>query len=101
MKIKKGDNVKVLKGKDRGKTGKVLAVDTKNDMVTVEGVNLYKKHVRPKRQEEKGQTVELVRPLSVSKVQLVCPNCHEATRVGVRGEGVGKVRYCKQCNAAV
>lgn len=101
MHIKKGDNVKILQGKDRGKTGKVLIVDTKNGMVMVEGVNLYKKHVRPKRSGEKGQVVQLARPLHVAKVQLVCPNCHKAVRAGYRTEGAIKVRYCKKCKAAL
>jgi large subunit ribosomal protein L24 len=101
MNIKKGDNVKILRGKNSGKTGKVLRVDPKLGMVTVEGVNIYKKHVRPKRQEEKGQMVELVRPLDVSKVQLVCPSCNKSTRIGIRSEGKSKVRYCRKCNAAI
>ena len=101
MNIKKGDNVKILSGKDRGKTGKVLSVDVKGGKVTVEGVNMYKKHVRPKREGEKGQVVELSRPLGISKVQVVCPHCHKSVRVGARKEGARKVRYCKKCNASL
>ncbi len=101
MEIKKGDNVKVLVGKNRGKTGKVLKIDRKHGLLTVEGVNVYKKHVRPKRAEEKGQMVDLVRPMPVSKVELVCPHCHKPTRVGMRMQGEIKSRFCKKCNAAI
>lgn len=101
MKIKKGDNVKVLTGKDRGKTGKVITVDPGNERVTVEGLNLYKKHVRPRRQGEKGQLISVPRPLHVSNVLPVCASCGKAARVGHRMEGDTKVRYCKSCNATI
>lgn len=67
-KIKKGDTVKVITGKDRNKTGKVLRVDRKNDRVLVEGINVYKKHVRPKTQQEKGQVIEAARSIHISNV---------------------------------
>ena len=100
MNIKKGDRVKVRTGKDRGKTGSVVAVFPREKRISVEGVNLYKKRVRPKRQGQKGETVLVVRPLSVSNVALSCGNCGRATRVGFRFEGNIKVRYCKKCQAA-
>jgi len=101
MKIKKGDNVKILKGKDRGKTGKVIKVDKKANRLTVEGVNLFKKHVRPKRQGEKGEIVSVARPLSASNVMLICPSCNRATRIGFRSENEKKTRYCKKCQSAI
>ena len=101
MRIKKGDNVKVLVGKDRGKTGKVLAVFGKDARVSVEGVNLYKKHVRPKRQGEKGEVVTLTRPVHNSNVILVCPSCSRNTRIGYRIQGEEKSRYCKKCNTTI
>ncbi len=97
MKIKKGDTVKIITGKDRNKTGKVMKVLPKKSRVLIEGLNLYKKHVRPKTQGEKGQTVMVPRPLGVSNVMLVCSVCGQATRIGFRKEGDNKVRYCKKC----
>lgn len=107
MKIKKGDTVKIISGKDRGKTGTVIRVfsvrggEDVASKISVEGINLYKKRVRPKRQGEKGQTVLVPRPLAASNVKLVCKNCKRATRVGMRIEGGRKVRYCKKCKAAI
>ncbi len=101
MKIKKGDTVKVLTGKDRGKTGKVIKVYPKKGKVTVEGVNVYKKHTRPRRRGEKGEIVSVVRPMDASNVILVCPKCNKPTRSGCRFEGNKKVRYCKKCNAEI
>ncbi len=99
MNIKKGDNIKILSGKDRGKTGTVLKVFPESDKISVEGLNLYKKRVKPKRQGAKGETVSVPRPLHASKAELVCSSCRRPTRVGFRIEGNAKVRYCKKCGA--
>lgn len=101
MKLKKGDKVKILRGKDRGKTGAVLTVFPPRNRVTVEGVNLYKKRVRPRRPGQKGETVLVARPLSTSNVMLLCGSCKRGVRVGYRFEGERKIRYCKRCNAEV
>ncbi len=107
MRIKKGDTVQIIKGKNRGKTGKVMNVYPKNDRISVDGVNLYKKHVRPKRQGEKGETIMLVRPINVSNAMLVCGSCKSRTRVGYRfeksadGSGNRKERFCKKCGAVI
>jgi large subunit ribosomal protein L24 len=101
MDIKKGDIVKVLTGKNRGKSGKVIRADEKTGRVSVEGVNLYKKHVKAKRQGEKGEVVELLRPVNISNVMLVCSSCHKATRVGHRVNGKIKARFCKKCQATI
>ena len=97
MYIRKGDNVKILGGRDRGRTGTVLNVFPNESRVTVEGLNLMKKRVRPKKSGEKGQIVSIARPLPVSRVAIVCKNCGRATRIGSRVEGAIKVRYCKKC----
>lgn len=99
MRIKKGDTVKVISGKDRGKTGAVIKVSPEGGRVSVEGVNLYKKRSRPKRQGQKGETVRVVRPITASNVMLVCKSCKRATRVGFRMEGGRKIRYCKKCQS--
>ena len=96
--LKKGDNVKVLSGKDRGKTGKVVSVDPKASRVTVEGINLLTRHQRPKKSGKKGQKVRLPAPLAVSRLMIICPHCNKPTRIGshVNDKGV-KLRSCKKC----
>ncbi|HVN26096.1 MAG TPA: 50S ribosomal protein L24 [Candidatus Paceibacterota bacterium] len=102
MKIKKGDHVKIMSGKDRGKTGTVLLAYPIEDRIVVEGLNLFKKRSRPRRQGETGQIVNVARPMPVSKVQLVCASCKQPTRIGYRIEGKGtKVRFCKKCKATI
>lgn len=105
MKIKKGDTVLVISGKYRGKTGKVLKAFPKEMKVLVEGVNIVKKHQRPKRAREKGQIIEIPKPIPVSKVKLICPSCKKATRVGYKilneeGKKI-KVRVCKKCKKEI
>lgn len=99
MKIKKGDTVKMLSGKDRGKTGKVLHVLPKEGKVSVEGLNIRVKHVRPRRQGEKGQRIQFPGMVASSKVMLVCPSCGKPTRVGGWKEGEKKMRQCRKCKA--
>jgi large subunit ribosomal protein L24 len=101
MKIIKGDTVKIISGKDRGKRGTVLHALPAADKVIIDGLNLVKKHSRPKKQGEKGQVISVPRPLAVSKVMLVCASCKEPTRVGTRVDGARKVRYCKKCKAKI
>jgi len=101
MKIKKGDTVKILTGKDSGKSGKVLGVDIKKEKILVEGLNMFKKHQRPKRQGEKGEIISVARPMQASNVLLVCPGCSQATRIGYKLEGGKKLRICKKCKSTI
>jgi large subunit ribosomal protein L24 len=101
MKIKKNDQVKMLAGKDSGKTGKVSGVFPSENKVIIEGLNLVKKHMRPRREGEKGQRVEVPRKIQTSNVILVCPKCGKTTRVGFRIVGENKVRVCKKCNSEI
>ncbi|MDH4330809.1 MAG: 50S ribosomal protein L24 [Candidatus Moranbacteria bacterium] len=98
MKIKKGDKVKIITGKDRGKTGKVVTSFPRDKKVIVEGLNTVKKSVKPRKEGEKGQIVETPMPVSISNVMLVCPKCDKATRVEYKIEGDKKNRVCKKCN---
>jgi len=99
MKIKKGDTVKILYGKDTGKQGVVSAV--KNGQVVIDGLNMYKKHVKGDGKEKKSAIIDIAKPMDVSKVMLVCPNCSKPTRVGIRREN-GKVeRICKKCGKVI
>jgi len=99
--IKKNDMVKVIAGKDKGKTGKVIKVLPALQRAVVEGVNLYKKHVRPKNQNEKGQVIVVPRSLHISNIQLICPSCGKPTRVGFSLEGKEKSRVCKKCKSRI
>jgi len=99
MNIKRGDNVKMLSGKDAGKTGKVLRVDPKVRKVSVEGLNIRVKHVKPKRQGERGQRIEFAGFVDQSKVMLVCPSCGKCARIGSVKEGDKKMRQCKKCKS--
>lgn len=101
MNIKKGDTVKILTGKDRTKTGKVSRVDAADKKVFVEGLNMYKKHVRPKRQGEKGEIVSIARPMDISNVAVMCGSCKKQTRIGYRAEGEKKTRACAKCKATI
>ncbi len=101
MKIKKEDNVIVLSGKDKGKSGKVLQSMPREDKVVVEGVNIRKRHVRPRKQGEKGQIIEVEAPMHVSNVMLVCSKCGKPTRVGYKLHEEGKSRICKKCNSVL
>lgn len=100
-KIKKGDNVEITSGKDTGKKGKILKIWPKKKKIIVEGLNLVVKHVKPKREGEKGQRVKISMPLWLSKVMLVCPHCKKRTRVGFKFFDSKKARVCKKCNEII
>ena len=99
MNVKKGDTVVVLSGKDKGKQGKVQRTIPKEEKVVVEGINMVTCHVKARRQGEESSIVKREAPLYASKVQVVCPKCNKATRVGHKIEGDKKVRVCKKCGA--
>ena len=101
MKIKKDDQVVIISGKYRGKKGKVLRVLPQEDKIVVEGVNLVKKNVRSKRSGEKGQIIEMLSPLHVSNVKLICSGCGKATRVGFKITENKKHRFCKKCHKEI
>lgn len=99
-KIKKGDTVKILLGKDRGKSGKVVRVLPKKDQIVVEGVNISKRHVK-KTAQSQGGIVEIVKPLHISNVALICPNCGGRSRIGFKVTDLGKARMCKKCGQVI
>ncbi|AER66392.1 50S ribosomal protein L24 [Thermovirga sp.] len=102
MRIKKGDRVRVISGKDKGKEGKVLRRDPKRDMVVVEGVNMVTKHVRPSAKNPSGGIIKQEAPIYACKVMLVCPACGNPTRVSrAYLEDGSKVRICKKCNEII
>jgi len=102
MKIKTGDTVKIKSGKDKGKTGKVLQVFVARNLASIEGRNLLIKHLRPRREGEKGQRVEFPAPLQLSNLALQCPHCGQETRVGFTVlENKKKSRLCKKCKQVI
>ena len=99
MRIKKGDTVKVLSGNDKGKTGEVLEVIPKTEKIIVKGVNIRKKHVKPRKQGEEGGIIPVECAIHSSKVNVVCPKCGKPSRIGFEVEKGEKIRICKRCGA--
>jgi large subunit ribosomal protein L24 len=102
MKIRKGDKVLVISGKDKGKKGKVARTLPRLGKIIVEGVNIQKKHVRSKKQGQKGQIVQVAAPLDISNLKVICNKCEKPTRVGYKITSGGKKnRICKKCNGEI
>ena len=103
LKIKKNDNVIVISGKDKGKTGKVIKVLPNKNRVIVEKINIVKKHVRPNPQKGvQGGTLDKEAPINISNVMYLCSNCGVGVRVGFKHLDDGsKVRYCKKCGTTL
>ncbi|MDP2181220.1 MAG: 50S ribosomal protein L24 [Actinomycetota bacterium] len=97
MTVRKGDKVRVIAGKDKGKESRVLRVLTEKQRLVVEHVNMIKKHQRPTSKQPQGGILELEGTIHVSNVMLLCPSCSEPTRVGRRREDGSRVRVCKKC----
>lgn len=107
MNIRKNDLVAIQKGKDKGKTGKVIKVLPKENRVIIEALNLVKKIKRAKRQGEKGEVILVPRPISRANVMLVCPYCKKPTKIisensqGKKTNKTNKARICKKCGSAI
>lgn len=105
LKVKKNDTVRVIAGKDKGKTGKVLRVDPSQRTIVVEGANLVVKHIRARKTGEKGQKTYFPKAIGVSKVMLVCDKCGQPSRVGIRelrgDERKKRERFCKSCDQLI
>lgn len=97
MKIKTGDTVLITAGDDKSRTGKVIKVFPKERKVLIEGINIQKRHKRPKKEGEKGQIVEKSGAIALSNVNLICPKCNKPTRLGIKKEGKKRLRVCKNC----
>jgi len=97
MRLKKNDNVLIMKGKDKGKKGKILTVFPKQGKIIVENANMLKKHQRPKKEGEKGQVIQIAAPINASNVEIICTKCGKQTRIGyLKG-----VRICKKCKGEI
>jgi large subunit ribosomal protein L24 len=102
FRIRSGDTVKVIAGKDKGKIGKVKKVYPEKQRVLVEEVNVVKRHLRPRGPNQPSGIVEMAAPIHISNVMLVCPNCGEPTRVGYKFlEDGTKARFCKKCGEVI
>lgn len=108
MKIKKGDTVIVTTGKDKGRKGKVEKLFSKENKITVAGINVFKRHTKRKDEKRPGGIIDIVKPIGISKVALVCPACGKPTRVGfivaknqARGRAGEKVRVCRKCGKKI
>jgi len=101
MKIKKGDKVQIMAGKDRGKQGEVFIVLKEAEKVLVKGANMMKRHMKARREGEPGERVEKEAPIHVSNVMLVCPHTNKPTRIGYKIEGGEKIRISKRAGKAI
>ena len=101
MKLRVGDTVEVIAGKDRGKRGKIEHLFIKEGSIAVEKVNHWKKHLKPTKQHPQGGIVEISRPVPAANVMIVCSHCGKLTRVSMRLVGSTKVRVCKRCGKAL
>lgn len=100
--VKREDTVLITKGKDRGKTGVVRQVLPSAQRLIVNGVNVVKRHMKPRPPQQPGGIIERESPISWANVRLICPSCNKAVRVGFRSLADGrKVRYCKSCDANI
>ena len=99
--IKKGDNVLVIAGKDKGKSGKVLTAIPADNAVVVSDVNIISKHKKPRNAQDKGGIIKKENKIDASNVLVICPECNKATRVSYAVEGDKKFRKCKKCGASL
>ena len=101
MKIKKGDTVVVISGNDKGKKGEVISTSPKANKVVVKGVNIVKKHQKPKKQGEQGGIISLESAINECKVNVLCSKCGKPTRIGYKIESKEKTRICRKCGKEI
>ena len=99
--VKKGDNVMILTGKDKGKSGRILSVDPDAGRVVVENRNIIVKHVKPRGAQSPGGKQSVPGTIDASNVQIICPSCGKTTRVAHAEQGDKKIRVCKKCGASL
>lgn len=101
LKIKKGDNVLINAGKDLGKRGTVEKVFPKKNEITVTGINITKKHLKPSRKSPHGGIIDKIAPINISNATIVCPRCSNPTKIGYRITEQKKMRICKKCQESI
>ncbi len=101
MKLKKGDLVKIVLGKDKGRQGKIEKIFSKTGKVLVAGINQYKRHLKARAQGQKSEIITITKPMSGQNVSLICPHCKKPTRIGFRIEKNDKIRVCRKCDKKI
>ncbi len=101
MKIHKGDKIKVITGKDKGRDGVIDRVYLKSNRVLIQKVNMYKKHIKKSEKMPQGGVVEVPRAIDISKIMLICPKCGKLTRIGYKVEKNKKIRICRKCESKI
>ncbi len=97
MKIKINDTVKIIAGKDKGKTGKVTHSFPEKNRIVIDGINVQKRNQKPRKQGEKGQIIQMPMPVNVSNTMIMCPSCKKPVRIGKKKVGSKNIRSCKKC----
>ncbi len=102
IKLKKNDNVMVIAGKEKGKTGKIIRIDSQKNRVYIEKTNMIKRHIKPRSAQEPGGIVDKEGPINASNVQLYCQKCKKPVRFSVSANDKGKkIRICKKCGSEI
>lgn len=101
MKLKKNDNIMVITGKDRGKTGLVERVFPSLNKIVAKGISISKKHLKPSRKNPSGGIIEINQKISVSNVMIICPSCGKPARAGYQITGDSKIRICRRCQSSL
>ncbi|MCE5311843.1 MAG: 50S ribosomal protein L24 [Nitrospiraceae bacterium] len=101
LRIKKGDTVTVITGKNKGKSGRVLSVSVAQGRLLIEGVNIVKKHMKPNKKYTQGGIIEKEAPVNMSNVMLLCPKCSKPTRIAAGLDSEKKARMCKKCKEVI
>jgi len=102
VKLKKGDNIIVIAGKDKGRKGKIEKIFPKEGLVLLPGINVFKRHTKSRGEKQPGGIIDIIKPLPISNVALLCPKCGKPTRVGYRVSKDGtKSRICRKCQAII
>lgn len=101
MKLKKGDQVIITAGKDKGKQGKVEKILRKENAVFLPGLNIFKRHVKKRDEKNPGGIIEFSRPISMANIALICPKCGKQTRVGFKLQKNTKDRVCRKCGSII
>lgn len=101
MRFRKGDEVKVTAGKDKGRTGKIEKVFPKLEMVLVPGINMYKRHLKARDPKRPAGIIDIVKPVPLGNIALICPKCKQVTRIGFAFDGGKKKRICRKCDQEI
>lgn len=101
MKLKKGDEITITAGKDRGKRGKIETIIPKKNRVLVAGMNIFKRHLKRRDEKNPGGIIDVSRPIPVANVAYICPKCHKSSRLAYVVSKAGKERICRKCKSVI